>query len=408
MPVIKNGKNSFSRLKETILSDKLLLFSFLSLIIIGILIQFTANYPDNLKVFTRHLIYLFIAITFFLISAILPLKLLYTVSPLFYSVCIILLSILLIKAQGVKRWLQIANFQFQPSELAKLSLILIAGRIMFMKDLKKEITIMIILTFILSGLVVIQPDLGTSVIILGIFLGILFSTEIELPIFFLLISPIVCLIASFHVVSAILFFLLLSLALYLSRINLGLSLFLIFMNIFIGAMTPIVLHLLKPYQRARILIFLNPYKDPSGSGWHILQSKISIGSGGILGKGFLKGTLKSLKFIPMKNTDFVFSVIGEEFGIIGTFITLTLFFILLYRMMSLIYKSKGQFSRIVSSGIFTYFFLHSFINMGMCLGILPVVGIPLPFISFGGTNLLISSILVGIAFNIKRNLYEYF
>lgn len=404
----KDGKNFFLRLKESLLSDKILLSAFILIVIFGAVIQFSANYPDNMNIFRRHLMYLVISLFFFILSLLIPLKFYYTISPFFYAICLFLLIFLLKKGPGVKRWLKISNFQFQPSEIAKLSLILIFGKIVFMKNLRKEITLIIILTLIFLWLIVIQPDLGTSIVVLGITLGAIFSMEIDMPIFFLIVSPILCILSSFNIFTAIIFFGFLLLALYLSKVNLGLSIFLIFMNIFIGALTPVFIHFLKPYQKARIMVFLNPYKDPSGSGWHILQSKISIGSGGIFGKGLLNGTLKSLKFIPMKNTDFVFSVIGEELGFLGTLFTFILFFILLYRLMDLIYRSKGSFSKIVSAGIFFYFFLHIFINIGMCLGVLPVVGLPLPFISYGGTNLLVSSILIGIAFNIKKNIYEYF
>lgn len=404
----KNGKNFFSRLKDTILADHILLSAFIGLIILGTLAQYSANYPDNMKVFIRHIVYLIISLSIFLIAITIPLKLYFALSPILYSFCLFLLFLLLFKGSGVKRWIEIGNFQFQPSEIAKLSIILISGRIISLKNLKKEIIITGILTLVFASLVVIQPDLGTAVVISLIFAGIIFSTGIDIFTYFLIISPFVCIISSFHILSAVIFFIILSFALYFSRINIGASLLILFLNIFIGSLTPILLHLLKPYQRERLLIFLNPYKDPSGSGWHILQSKISIGSGGIIGKGFLKGTLKSLKFIPMKNTDFIFSVIGEEFGFLGTLLTFTLFFILLYRLLTIIYTSKGNFSKIISSGIFFYFFTHSFINMGMCLGILPVVGLPLPFISYGGTNLLISTILIGIALNIRKNIYEYF
>jgi len=165
--------------------------------------------------------------------------------------------------------------------------------------------------------------------------------------------------------------------------------------------------MLKPYQKARLLVFLNPYKDPTGSGWHIIQSKISIGSGGFLGKGYLKGQLKTLKFIPMKNTDFVFSVIGEELGFIGTFLLIALYAYFLIRVLDVALKSRGRFTRLIGLGIFFYFFLHFVVNVGMCLGLLPVVGLPLPFLSYGGTNLVISLSLFGLLLNLKRNQYEY-
>jgi rod shape determining protein RodA len=161
--------------------------------------------------------------------------------------------------------------------------------------------------------------------------------------------------------------------------------------------------LLKPHQQKRIETFINPYADPLGAGYNALQAKLAIGSGGILGKGFMQGNQTQLRFIPEQWTDFIYCVIGEEFGFVGSIIVLLLFLMVFLRLLHFASISKDKFGSLVIIGTLTLYFSHFAINIGMNLGITPVIGIPLPFLSYGGSSLLVNMILAGIVMNIYKN-----
>lgn len=177
-------------------------------------------------------------------------------------------------------------------------------------------------------------------------------------------------------------------------------------NFFVFMITPVIWNNLKEYQQNRILTFLNPMHDPLGSGYQVIQAKIAIGSGQFFGKGFLLGSQKNLNFLPEHHTDFIFSVIGEEFGFIGSSILLILFFLFFNRIIYLIKVASKKEHKVVLAGIFGYLLLQMFINIGMNLGVLPTTGIPLPFISYGGSNLLINSFAVSmiLKYSIHKNI----
>jgi rod shape determining protein RodA len=164
---------------------------------------------------------------------------------------------------------------------------------------------------------------------------------------------------------------------------------------------------LKVYQKRRILVFLNPDLDPHGSGYNIIQSKIAVGAGRFIGKGFLKGSQSQLGFLPEKSSDFIFSVFAEEWGFVGAIILLCLLAIVVYRGIQITFESKDKFGALLGSGIVTIFFFHILINIGMVLGIMPVTGLPLSFVSYGGSNLLMSMIAVGILINIRMRKFVY-
>ena len=174
-----------------------------------------------------------------------------------------------------------------------------------------------------------------------------------------------------------------------------------------GLLTPVLWNHLKPYQKNRIKIFLNPEADPRGAGYQIIQSKVAIGSGGGLGKGFMQGSQTQLRFLPEQHTDFIYAVIGEEFGFLGALLGLILFFLLLIRGVKIATMVRNRFNSIVAIGIVTIIAFHTIINLGMTVGLLPVTGLPLPFISYGGSSLLTNMIMVGILLNYYKNRYEY-
>lgn len=178
-------------------------------------------------------------------------------------------------------------------------------------------------------------------------------------------------------------------------------------NLLFGIITPIVWNHLLPYQRMRILIFLDPGADPRGAGYQIIQSKVAIGSGGFWGKGFLNGTQTGLHFLPAKHTDFIFSVCGEEFGFWGSFIVLTLFVIFLWHAIGIGYRARNRFGRFLAVGAAGIVGFQLLVNAGMTLGVMPVTGIPLPFVSYGGSSLLLFWTLTGLLVNVRRNWLEY-
>ena len=172
-------------------------------------------------------------------------------------------------------------------------------------------------------------------------------------------------------------------------------------NFIIGCLRPVLWNLLQPYQQKRLTIFLNPESDPLGSGYHIIQSILAIGNGGIFGYGWLNGRLTRGSYVPAQHTDFIFSICGEEFGFIGSVIVLTLFGIVLWRILYIAFNSNNRFASLVSIGIFSYFSFHIFINIGMALGIMPITGVPLVLLSYGGTSLFVTVFSIFILLSIS-------
>ena len=178
-------------------------------------------------------------------------------------------------------------------------------------------------------------------------------------------------------------------------------------NALMGLVTPALWNQLKDYQKQRILVFLNPEADPLNAGYQIIQSKVAIGSGGLMGKGFLQGSQTQLRFLPEQHTDFIFAVIGEEFGFVGVLMGLALFTILLIRIIQMASTFRSRFHSIVAIGVATNIAFHMFVNVGMTIGLFPVTGLPLPFISYGGSALLTNLLMIGLLLNFYRHRYEY-
>jgi rod shape determining protein RodA len=265
-------------------------------------------------------------------------------------------------ALGAQRWINVAGFNFQPSELSKAAIIFLLARL-FSYENKPGIFKGIIYPFILvclnAVLIVKQPDLGTGLVLVFIFFIIGFAARIKKR--YLLAIIITAIILS-----------------------------------------PFAWHHLKSYQQKRLIVFLNPNAEPLGAGYTIIQSKIAIGSGRLLGRGFLSGTQNQFNFLPERHTDFIFTVIAEEWGLIGSSFILIIYFLILKNILEVTHYLKDTFAVLVSLGIASLLFLQIFINIGMTLGILPVVGLPLMFLSYGGTHLLVNFALLGIFSNIWR------
>jgi rod shape determining protein RodA len=291
-------------------------------------------------------------------------------SNIIYGVNIILLLLVLLIAKptmGAARWISVGPFRFQPSEFAKIAVILTLARYLEKKEGKinnvKELLLLLIYVGIPTAMIMKQPDLGTSLVLIAIFFGMIF----------------------------------------IGGVNFKLILGLISSGIFLA---PIMWSFLKTYQKKRILVFLNPNMDPLGAGYHVIQSKIAVGSGGFLGKGLYQGTQNQLNFLPEQHTDFIFSVLGEELGFVGGAFLLILYMLLILRGLHLATKSRDMYGMLIIIGVIVMFTFHIFINIGMTIGIMPVTGLPLPFMSYGGSSFLTNMIAVGLVLNVGMRRYK--
>ncbi len=351
----------------------------------------------------RQLLWLLIALPIFFFAYRTEKRILISLSPLLYILSILLLLITLLLNQGeVKRWITIGQLSLQPSELAKVFTILFLARVV--KDKKKfsfsfsslfTPALIILLPF---SLVLTQPDLGSSLSFFAIFAAVLYFKGIRPFEIFLLFSPLFSLLFGLSFISWIIYFSFLCLILYL-KANLSQFLISLGINSLFGLFTPLFFKCLKDYQKARILGFLSPSFDTKGIGWSTFQSKVAIGSGLLFGKGYLKGKMARLEFIPNRHTDFIFTTIGEEFGLFGSLILISLFLFFIHNLLQLIRLIRDETTLLIIAGALGLFLYHITVNISMVLGILPVTGITLPFISYGGSSLLANFILLGLVLN---------
>ncbi len=269
---------------------------------------------------------------------------------------------------GSQRWLSMGGFNLQPSELVKVIVIIACARILDDMDKDGGLTLIdllkpAILISIPFMIVATQPDLGTAIIYFIILAGIAFINGVH------------------------------------RNTLVGMASALAFL-------APVAWYLLKPYQKTRILTLLNPEADPMGRGYHIIQSKIAVGSGGLWGKGIFNGTQSKLNFLPEKHTDFIFSVVAEEVGFFGSMLLIALFFFLVMRIIDTAIHSKDKFGSLIAGGVATMFSFNIIYNIGMTLGLFPIVGVPLPFISYGGSSLLTNFVAIGLVLNISMRRFS--
>ena len=326
-----------------------------------------------------------------------------------YGVSVLLLVITLIvgtgsgTAAGVRSFLDLGFIRFQPSEFAKLATILALAKYLGTRPEDPATLRALVAPAAIVGvplvLVILQPDLGTALAFVGILFAALFWAGMPIGLMALLLTPGIGLVLSFDTRIWAAFFVLLVGALYLYRYQLFLveSLSVVLANLAAGTISTPLWNSLAEYQQNRILVYLDPSVDPRGAGYHVIQSMVAIGSGGPTGKGFTAGTQKRFDFLPEQHTDFIFSVIGEELGYLGTILTLLLFALILYRLVKMAEGEADPFAGLVIFGIFGAWLVHIFVNIGMTVGMVPVTGIPLPFVSYGGTFLLMSWVAVAVA-----------
>ncbi len=329
-----------------------------------------------------------------------------------YGVTIAMLVLLLFIGKGAgtaassKSWLAIGGFRIgQPSELAKITVVLALAKVMstFREPPRSllELWKPALVVGIPWALIMKQPDLGTGIVFVGFAFAMLFWAGVSWPLLVLVASPVVSLILAFNTgIWGAWFLLLLALVLWYKPYMYE-GIFLVVVNVIFGVVSPIVWEKLAPYQQKRLLVFLNPDIDRRMAGYHVIQSQIAIGSGGIFGKGFTEGTQKRLAFLPAQHTDFIFAVVGEELGFIGVTLAITLFVLLFLRITKIAERANDSFSSLVAFGLLASWFVHVVENMGMTLNLMPITGIPLPFFSYGGSFMLASWIAIGILLRIS-------
>ncbi len=304
-------------------------------------------------------------------------------------------------AEGISSFLSVGGFRFQPAEAAKITTALALAALLAKREEPPTYLRDILTPAALVGLplvlVLLQPDLGTALAFVGIFFAVIFWAGTPWPLILFAASPGLGLILAFSLRVWAIYIVLLAVGLYLYRFRLYLveSVSVVLTNVAAGAIAQPLWNSLAGYQRNRLLVFLDPELDPRNAGWQLIQSKVAVGSGGLFGKGFTMGTQKRLAFLPEQHTDFIFSVVGEEFGFVGTSVFLILFGYLFFRMIGMAETAGHSFAGLFIFGILGIWLTHVFINVGMTVGVVPVTGIPLPFISYGGSFLLMSWLAAG-------------
>ena len=329
-------------------------FFFISVLAaVGVLMLYSAANGDWNVWALKHVVRFAMGAAFMGVLVFVDIKVFLHYAYYFYAATLLLLIVVQVAGytgMGATRWINLGFMKLQPSELMKIALVLALAKYFHSTTLQNIETIRgiippILMALVPAGLIMVQPDLGTGMMLLMTTGVILFVVGVQ--------------IWKFVAVGA------------------GVT-----------ALMPIAWHFLHDYQRQRVLTFLNPERDPLGAGYHIMQSKIALGSGGVFGKGFLNGTQSHLNFLPEKHTDFIFTMLSEEFGIIGALAVVIINFLILLYSYSFALKTTSYFGKLTIIGLTTNYFLYVFINIAMVLGLIPVVGVPLPMISYGGTVML--------------------
>jgi rod shape determining protein RodA len=387
--------------------DWKLIGAFLALSVIGIATIFSSQHNVNdayrQSFYLRQMLWLVIAFGAFMTVLHLPQRLFDGGAYAMYAISVVLLVAVLGVGHtrlGATRWFDFGPISFSPSDLAKLAILLTLARFFAYTRLpvtsKRRLALSAILVIIPMMLILKQPDLGSSLIFPVILIALWFWSGLSPWYLLLIMSPFVSMIAAYYWLSWAIYLVALMIFLAVIRPGIVLAIGIMMLNLGFGMVTPFVWEKLEDYQQNRILTFLDPGHDPRGAGYQIIQSKIAIGSGGVIGKGYLQGSQARLDFLPERHTDFIFSVLGEEFGLLGSLTVIGLFTFAFYRCLRIAVRCRSRFASFVVVGATSVIFFQFVVNVGMVLGMMPVTGLPLPFVSYGGTALLVSWIFVGM------------
>lgn len=384
----------------------------------GLFAIFSATFTSSADYFSRQLTFALAGISVMIFISYIPPRIIAKGSYFLYVISLVLLVLVLLfgkKISGSKSWFSIGGFGIQPSEFAKIATILAIANFLSMTEegYRNVNRVMIffktcLFIFIPVTLIMLQPDMGTSLVFLSMLLPILFWAGLSPYVLFIIISPVIVAAGAFlgisYFIGAIC---LVAVLLFMLKKNIVITVIVLIINFIIGFSVDNLYQKLAPYQQNRIKAVFDPTTDPLGSGYNVIQSKVAIGSGGFWGKGFLEGTQTQLKFIPEQWTDFIFCMIGEEFGFIGSLLILLLYMILIFRLVNNANITRNRFLSISCIGISSIVLFHLLINIGMTIGIMPVIGIPLPLMSYGISSLMSFLVMMGIGMSTYRYRNQY-
>jgi rod shape determining protein RodA len=386
----------------------------LTLCSIGLLSIYSATVNAGMPTyFYKQLLFVGIGIGVMIGLTFVPVRWIELAAPFAYGFALLLLVAVLLVGKvvnGQKNWLGIGAYTFQPSELAKICTLLAIARHVARPNVNlqtvRDLGIMFLYVMLPVGLIILEPDFGSATVFAGLFLGVALWCGADLMLMFAIVTPpIVALASLFGFKALIVAMILVSVGALLFRRPLLVTVVVIAINIGAGYAMPWAFNnVLKPYQKNRIEILLDPNKDSRGHGYNIVQSKMAIGSGGVFGRGFQQGTQTQLRYIPKQWTDFIYCVPTEEFGFVGGTLVIALFAGLCMRLLRIAELVQRKFESTIIAGIASIWAYHTFVNIGMALGLLPVIGIPLPFMSAGGTSLVINLGMLGLVMNFYRQM----
>jgi len=413
--------------------DWLILLPALLLIVLGLLTLYSIEHvpeefrdafrPQQSGMLARQLIWVLAGLVVMTVACLVPFRYYEGMAVIFYGIGLLLLiAVLFLPAvKGSHRWIELGAFSLQPSEFMKIAVIFLLGRFLAEKknrpDSFRVLAIAGAVVIVPFLLIMKEPDLGTALVFLALLFPILYWRGLDEGLIILFMTPLVSALLTIYSATAVerggypkvllFFFIVILIFAYRRRRDVIRSLSLIGMNLGVMLLVPLAWNRLESYQKSRILTFLSPESDILGSGWQVYQSKLAIGSGGFMGKKFLHGTHKLLAFLPERHSDFIYSVISEELGFLGALVILVLFSVIIVRGLYLATKVKNRFASMVAIGICSYFAFHVVINIGMTTGLTPVTGLPLPFLSYGGSSMVVSCFLIGVLLNFSMRFYEY-
>ena len=388
----------------------------LALLTIGIVSVYSATYDARAaEIFHKQVVWVGLGILALAAVAFVPFRLLQLASyPAYFLSILLLVSVLRLgkTVSGSMSWFNLGWIRLQPSEFSKVATVLALATYLARSDVslrkKRDLAVAAGIVLLPIALIMMQPDTGTAIIFLGMFFPVLFWGGASRFTLVAIVAPVGTAVAALFgttpFLTAVLVF---GVLIYVTKEGRIVAAAVFSLTVLVGVSVQFIYEGLKHYQQKRIATFLDPNADPLGAGYNILQSKVAIGSGGFFGKGFLHGTQTQLNFIPEQWTDFIFCVPGEEFGFLGAATVLLLLMGLLLRGVSIGASVKNRYGGFVAIGLTAIFATHIFLNIGMSIGLLPVIGVPLPFLSYGGSALLSAMTMVGILMNLYANRKEY-
>ena len=397
-------------IKSSPFSILMIVFCILSIGLISLYSVAESKTSGSSNAFVRQLILLGPAVFLMFLFLVIPKKIIHEYVYVLYGAVILFVILPYFSPQvaDTHRWIDIGlPFSLQPSEIAKLVIVLTLARYLSDRNIQLDhfaaVSLPFLIAFIPAIIVLNQPDLGTAIVMMSPVIPMLYWVGARPFHLFLVVAPILSIVTAFDVSVFTIWSIVMAVIIFLSKPRLRNGITLFFSNIFLGLIFPLFWNgFLRPYHRNRILTAINPELDPLGSGYQVIQSKTALGSGGFFGKGWGAGTQTQLKFLPVQESDFIVSVIGEELGFVTILIMAVFFLYLILRILNLAFHATDRFSGLVLIGISTIFLSHIFVNCSMASGMIPVKGLPLPFVSYGGSFLLSSFIMIGIVINFSR------